>query len=170
MSIERDTDLQRKVEDALRGDPESTMYDINIDVEDGNVHLTGIVDTLADKERFHREAAAVPGIKHIEDEISISTDGDITDRGVEFEVAEEMHADPRIDMKNIGVKSVKGKVFLVGHSNDPEEIEAAKEAASRARGVKDIIPQVKSKKDDPSLEEIFHSQVNNDDEKDSPRL
>ena len=164
MPIEKDKELKNKIEDTLRADPESTMYDINIDVEEGDVHLTGIVDTLADKERFHRNAAAVPGIKHIENEISISTDGDITDRGVEFEVAEELHADPRIDLKHIGAKSVKGKVFLVGHSDDQEEIKAAKEAASRARGVTEVISQVKVKKKVPDLKEIFHSQVNNDEE------
>lgn len=38
-------------------------------------------------------------------------DGPITDRGVQFEVAEILQADPKVDPKHIGAKSVLGKVF-----------------------------------------------------------
>lgn len=152
MSTNKDNELQRKVQDALDNNPESDLYDIKVDVADGDVLLTGIVDTMADRERLYKNVTNVPGVNHIEQGLSLSTDGDITDRGVEFEVAEELNADPRVNSKHIGVKSSKGKVFLVGNSDNPEEIEAAKEAASKARGVTDVISQVKT----------HHNQVRND--------
>lgn len=162
MFIDKDAKLQRKVQDALDNNPESELYDIKADVVEGDVILTGIVDTMADRERLYKNVTNVPGVNHIEQGLSLSTDGDITDRGVEFEVAEELNADPRVDPKHIGVKSIKGKVFLVGNSDNPEEIEAAKEAASKARGVTDVISQVKTHKREHNLEALFHNQVRND--------
>jgi len=156
--------LKNKVEKALAQDKElSKSYDINVDVIDGDVHLSGIVDTLADKNRAERLVRSVPEVQYLDNDLTISTDGAITDKGVEFEVSEELQADPRVNTKHIGAKSSRGKVFLVGHSDDPEEIKAAQEAASRARGVKEVISQVKPVKQDPETY-LFHSQVRNDQE------
>jgi len=118
MYIDKDAELQRKVQDALANDPESKLYDIKADVVEGDVLLTGIVDTMADRERLYKNVTQLSGVNHIEQGITLATDGDITDRGVEFEVAEELHADPRVDTRHIGVKSIKGKVFLVGNSDN----------------------------------------------------
>jgi osmotically-inducible protein OsmY len=74
---------------------------------------------------------------------------------------------PDGNLFNIGVGSVnRGKVVLAGRSNDPAEIEAAVKAASKARGVTEVISQVKQESGEDALtpEEIFHSQVNNDEE------
>lgn len=51
---------------------------------------------------------------------------------------------------------------MVGNSDDKEEIKAAKEAAAKARGVKEVISQVKSRPKELSNETIFHSQVRNE--------
>lgn len=162
MYTDKDSELQREVQDALDNNPESKLYDIKVDVVEGDVLLTGIVDTMADRERLYKNVTNVSGVNHIEQGLSLSTDGDITDRGVEFEVAEELNADPRVDPKHIGVKSTKGKVTLVGHSDSPEEVEAAKEAASKARGVTEVISQVKTHNPQTNLETLFHNQVRND--------
>lgn len=101
--------------------------------------------------------------KHnVDNGIAISTDGEITDMGVEFEAGEEILADTKVTPKHIGVKSSNGIVTLVGNVTDPREIEAARDAASKARGVTEVISQVKIQKPEMDLHEIFHSQVNND--------
>lgn len=97
MSSDKDNDIERKVKDSLDNNPESELYDIKVDVADGDVLLTGIVDTMADRERLYKNVTNVPGVNHIEQGLSLSTDGDITDRGVEFEVAEELNANPRVN-------------------------------------------------------------------------
>jgi len=164
MAKTKNEELKNKVEKALAQDKElSKNYDINVDVIDEEVHLSGIVDTLADKKRAERLARSVPEVQYLDNDLTVSTDGPITDKGVEFEVAEELQADTRVNTTHIGAKSSRGKVFLIGHSDDPEEIKAAQEAASRARGVKEVISQVKPVKQDPETY-LFHSQVRNDDE------
>ncbi|NLI91515.1 MAG: BON domain-containing protein [Peptococcaceae bacterium] len=165
MSNAKDIELLNKVQDAIEKDFElSELYDINVDVVDGEVQLVGIVDTLSEKERLDRIVRNIPDVKTLSNDLTISTDGPITDRGVEFEVAEELQADPRVNMKHIGAKSSHGKVFLVGRSNDHEEILAAMEDASSARGVKQVISQIKPEKKNTPSEQIFHSQVRNDKE------
>lgn len=164
MHKSKDDELKRLVNAYLEADAEMRTYDIKADVIDGEVQLTGIVDTVSDKNRANEVVSKVDGIKRIENGITISTDGQITDRGVAFEVMEELSADPRVNLKHIGVKSVGGKVFLIGQTDDPLEEQAAIEVAQKARGVTEVISQIHHEGKDPSLEELFHSQVNNDQE------
>ncbi|MEG6616040.1 BON domain-containing protein [Peptococcaceae bacterium 1198_IL3148] len=162
MQKSKDDELKRLVNAYLEADAEMRAYDIKADVVDGEVQLTGIVDTVSDKNRANEVVSRVNGIKRIENGIAISTDGQITDRGVAFEVMEELNADPRVNLKHIGVKSVGGKVFLMGHCTNAMEEQAAMEAALKARGVTEVISQIHHEAKEPSLEQLFHSQVNND--------
>jgi hyperosmotically inducible protein len=137
------------------------------DVVEGEVQLQGIVDTLKEKEWAEDLVRQVSGVKGVANAVSISTDGSITDDEIIQEVQEELEGDPDGNLFNIGVGSVnRGKVVLAGRSNDPAEIEAAVKAASKARGVTEVISQVKQESGEDALtpEEIFHSQVNNDEE------
>lgn len=159
-----DQQLRHRVQAALDADPDMSAYHVQADAVDGEIHLTGIVDTAVEREKANKIVAQVRGVKRIENGITISTDGSINDRSVEFEVTEELLAQPGVNLKNIGVKSVGGKVFLVGSTDNPAEEQAAIEAAMGARGVTEVISQVKPKKKEWGLEEIFHSQVRNDQE------
>ncbi|MTI81948.1 MAG: BON domain-containing protein [Firmicutes bacterium] len=161
----KDDKLKEKVEAAVEFSPEMDRYGVEADVVDGEVMLTGIVDTIAEKNRLTKVVSKVSGVKRIENGITVATDGQITDRGVAMEVTEELKDDPRVNMKHIGAKSVDGKVFLVGHSDNPAEIEAAKHDAAKARGVTEVISQVKHEQaKELTPEQIFHSQVRNDKE------
>jgi len=54
----------------------------------------------------------------------------------------------------------------VGNAKDPAEAEAAAKAAARARGVRNVVSKLEmTGEDELTLEEIFHSQVQNDNEK-----
>ena len=108
-------------------------------------------------------------VKGVANAISISTDGAITDQDIIQEIQEELEGDPEGNPNKIGVKSVRrGKAVLAGRAENRSEIETAINAASKARGVTEVISQVKQ--DDETLspentpEIIFHNQVNNDEE------
>ncbi|UWG98113.1 BON domain-containing protein [Dehalobacter sp. DCM] len=162
MSNSKDIELKNSVEAAIEKDEElGNRYAIHVDVIEEEVQLLGVVDTLSEKERLERFVKNIPGVVHVSNGLTISTDGLITDRGVEFEVAEELQADPRVDTKHIGAKSYHGSVHLVGRSDDKDEIKAAANAASRARGVKRVISEVHPVSHDRE-KDVFHSQVRND--------
>lgn len=160
-----DDRLREQVQNALKSDPNVSAYSLGADVVEREAQIHGIVDTLSEKQRVEELARGVPGIRKVDSAIAVSTDGPITDRGVEFEVSEELRAHPDVSTRNIGAKSSRGVITLVGTTGDPSEIEAAKEAASRARGVTKVISQVKIRNEtakEMSPEEIFHNQVRSD--------
>ncbi|MQL52525.1 BON domain-containing protein [Desulfofundulus thermobenzoicus] len=165
MPEERDKKLTEKVQAALDSDVRTRAYGLTADVVDGRARITGVVDTLAEKEQVREIVSAIDGIRAVENGVAVSTDGAVTDDDVSFEVGEELAA-AGINRRHVGVKSVKGVVFLQGRVDDVREIEKAKAAAARARGVKEVVSQLKLRApggyDDEDLTAIFHHQVNND--------
>lgn len=162
-----DKELRERVQAMLDNNDEIKVYGVRAEVNKGHVELSGIVDTLAERRRLHELVNNVHGVKGVDLGISISTDGAIDDEDVTFEVAEELGVDPDVNLRHVGAKVVDGVVYLKGTVEDPAEEQAALKAASKARGVKDVISEVKIKRKDladASLEDIFHSQVNNDGE------
>lgn len=160
-----DQELRKQIRNILKNDRNLGSYGINADVVSGEVQLQGIVDTLKEKEWAEDLVRQVHGVKGVANAVAISTDGSITDQDIIQEVEEELLGDPDGNPYNIGVENVnRGKVVLAGRSNDPAEVDAAVNAASKARGVTDVISQVKqdSGEEELTLEEIFHSQVKND--------
>ncbi|WP_258360835.1 BON domain-containing protein [Moorella sulfitireducens] len=156
--------LREKVRQVLREDKDLRGYGLNADVVGGEVQLQGIVDTLKEKERAERLIRQVPGIKGVANTVAVSTDGAIRDEDVTMEVNEELDLDPRVNLRHIGPKSVDGHgtVVLQGRTDDQAEVEAARKAAAKARGVTRVVSRVKVGEGEMSLEDIFHSQVNND--------
>ncbi|MGI9861420.1 BON domain-containing protein [Moorella naiadis] len=162
--MDDDASLREKVRQLLRKDKDLRSYGLNADVIEGEAQLQGIVDTLGEKERAGGLISKVPGVKSVANAVAISTDGAVRDEDVTIEVAEELDQDPRVDLRHIGAESVggHGTVVLKGRAEDPAEMEAAREAAFKARGVTRVVSQVKVGGEEMSLENIFHSQVNND--------
>lgn len=154
---------KQKVQALLDSDLETRAYGVKADVIDGEVQLTGIVDTLSEKGKISRIVSGIQGVRGVENGVTISTDGAIDDEDVTFEVIEELNADP--NLKHIGARSVKGTVFLKGKVDSKDDVDAAIKAASKARGVRNVVSQLDMEASrELTLEDIFHSQVNNDKE------
>lgn len=161
---QRNDELRRCVREFLASNKDLNPYGIRADVNDGIVTLTGIVDTLADKEKLTAAVAALPGVRGVRSSIAISTDGAVTDAEVLEEVVEELATEPGVDLKRIGARVVDGRVILCGRAASREDEEAARQAAAKARGVREVSSRVEiGRAGYPrTLEEIFHSQVRND--------
>jgi len=158
-------ELQNRVQDVLDSNKDLKGYGLNVRGSGGQVEISGIVDVLSESKKVEEIAAGFPGVQEVVNDLTISTDGNITDADVDIEVREELSADPRVNLHNIGSETHGGTVILMGNTEDPDEIEAAKQTAAKARGVRKVVSQVKLKDPgDMSLEEIFHSQVRNDEE------
>lgn len=162
---ESDDSLRDKVQRALDGDKNLRGYGLEADVVEGIARVNGVVDTLAEKLHIKKVVNDIPGIVGYEDGVSISTDGSITDRGVEMEINEELAAVDNLREK-VGAKVSDGVAYLRGRVDSPEEEAQAVETASKARGVTAVVSQLKINDEaaiDPGdMESIFHSQVRND--------
>lgn len=173
----KDDMLKQDLQRVLDQDANLRSYHLEADVVEGQAQLHGVVDVLAEKKRAEDLARSITGIHDVDSAISISTDGPVTDKDVEFEVSEELDAAAGVDPKHIGAKSSRGVVTLVGRTDDPDEIKAARKAAESARGVAVVRSRVRVEgaggkgvdggagEGDTSPGRIFHSQVRNDREK-----
>ncbi|MGR6835836.1 BON domain-containing protein [Syntrophomonas erecta] len=169
MSHNIDDKLRNHIQSLLEKSKDLQGYQLQVEVIEGTVHLQGIVDTLKEKKRAAQIVRGVMGVKGVNNGITISTDGEIDGKDAGMEVREELEEDPRVNTNHIGAecRGGHGNVVLKGNTDDPAEIEAAQEAASQARGVTRVLNQVSISEKELSLEEIFHSQVNNDVEPES---
>ncbi|HQA08127.1 MAG TPA: BON domain-containing protein [Syntrophomonadaceae bacterium] len=156
--------LRKQVKYKLDNDQDLRGYALKADVVGEEVRVEGVVDTLKEKQRVESLLKSIPGVKTVASAIAISTDGAIKTQDVTMEAQEELQLDDRVDPHHIGAESIggHGTVVLRGHTDNPEELEAAIRSASKARGVTRVIDQVKTTPEEMTLDDIFHSQVNND--------
>lgn len=110
--------------------------------ENGIVQIQGIVDVLEEKRQAEELIWRFPGVKKVENNITVCTDGEIDDEDVAFEVSEELQANPEIPA-TVGAKVSGGEVQLVGRVNNLNEVAQAVETAGKARGVRDVHSQLK---------------------------
>jgi hyperosmotically inducible periplasmic protein len=146
--------LARELYDAFHSAKEFKGYDINVRANEGHVNLQGTVDVLADIIRATRFARDFPGVRSVENDLTISTDGAINDDDVYMEVTQEIGAEPGVNEEKIHYTIKKGTVSLHGETDNREEREAAVLAASKARGVRNINNQIKIRNMEEHIDEI----------------
>lgn len=66
-----DSELTSEVKHALRHDPEYKFQDIQVTTYKGVVQLSGFANTSAQKSRAGDAAKAVPGVKEVENNITV---------------------------------------------------------------------------------------------------
>lgn len=130
------------VQRQLDADENLSAYGLKVSSANAKIQITGIVDTLADKETL-KPLLRDLGIEEFIDGVSISTDGPVLDQHVVREVREEIEAVPLLADNPIDVDCVAGTVFLAGEVASPDEEQAALAAASRARGVVQVVSQLR---------------------------
>lgn len=151
------SDLQNKIQSLFNNDTNLANYDIRVYCNERQAQITGIVDALAEK-----EYAQSLVLKHYDipiiNNISISTDGHIVDKDVYQELVEELNL-RNLDAEHLSIEVHNGVVTLMGEKT--ENIKEIIDAVKTARGVTSIQNLTSNKKEN-SLEDYFHSQVNND--------
>lgn len=134
-----DTVLQREVEEALKSSRLLRTTDIRIDIHHGEVTLYGLVDVLAEKWRAAEIVSRVPGVRTVDNSLTVAMDRPVDDKQIAAAVTERLSADPRVDLHRVAVRVEKGVVWLEGGAGTVAEAEAAKEQAAGVIGVKEVL-------------------------------
>lgn len=136
-------ELADKINLKLKNDQQLAPYALKAKVyENGTVQIQGIVDVLEEKLQAEEYIWNFPGVKRVENNITVCTDGEIDDFDVAFEVSEELLANPEVP-DTVGVKVSGGEVQLVGSVNNYHQAKEAMETATKARGVTEVVSRLK---------------------------
>lgn len=109
-----DVDIQSDVNTALLLDPATESYEVNTDVENSQVTLTGTVQSWQEKQLAERVAKNVKGVTAVENNIAVDYETDRADVEIEPEIQKRLRWDALVDHALINVEVEDGNVTLSG--------------------------------------------------------
>ncbi len=137
-----DAALLTSVKSALAAESAETAADVNVDVNRGDVKLSGFVDNAADRSRAVEVARGVEGVKSVQNDIAIggsSSAGEVIDDSVlTAKVKTALIASPETKAHQINVETRDGVVQLSGFVDNASSKSAATSVARSVTGVKDV--------------------------------
>jgi osmotically-inducible protein OsmY len=116
-----DGDIRNDVVKALAYDPAADSYEIEVNVKNGTVTLSGTVDSWAEKQLAGQVAKGVKGVKKMENGITVEYRTPRPDSEIKAEVERRLELDPYISDGLIEVNVKDGKVTLTGTVGSPSE-------------------------------------------------
>lgn len=132
--LNHDLILMKEVKDALLTQTESAGIDVKVSAEDGWVRLHGVVDALSHKTAAEEIARKIPGVRRIENDITVANEETFSDKDLLAAVTERITKFP--EYRNIGARVHKGVVTLVGHAGSYGDVHEAVRIAEGCPGVK----------------------------------
>ena len=115
--------LEHAVEMQLLNDPATDSYEISINANDGNITLTGTVESWQEKQLAAFVAKGVRGVTSVDNNIEINYKKDRSDFEIQEDVEKTLKNDIRIDAALVDVEVNDGNVNLsgtVGSANEKQ--------------------------------------------------
>lgn len=137
-----DAGLASTVKSELAKDSLMTAYDIDVDVLEGHVTLTGVVKTQAIADRAVGIALSVRGVKGVRNNLQIGEEtfaGSVNDSWVASKIKSKLVAEPGIRSLNIDVDVYRGVVTLTGIVSEPGQKTRALSIAGETQGVVSVV-------------------------------
>jgi osmotically-inducible protein OsmY len=135
-----DADTEAAVLDALGADEAIHAGDTEVEVKDGAVTLSGLVEVSSQRDRAQRIALGVPGVASVENRLrvwlTVSAD-DVAER-----VTDAIGRDAILGREAITVRVTGNDVALSGSVRSPAHRDAAVAAAEAAPGVARVHDQI----------------------------
>ena len=116
-----DQQLLKKIKTALADDPAADSYELHVSVDSGQVILTGIVESWAEKQLSEEVVKSVKGVNQLSNHITVSPSPIRPDSEIEAEILRRLQSDVWVHEKLIGVMVDQGHVSLVGTVGSLEE-------------------------------------------------
>ncbi|MDP3488330.1 MAG: BON domain-containing protein [Bacillota bacterium] len=124
-----------RIIEAISSVLETEALDVNVDVYENRIVLSGFVDVLQDKIAVAEAVEQVAGALTIENNLTVSTDGAITDQQI-LEAVERKLVQTKLRVPGIEVRS--GRVKLKGRVENLAELGRIVERASEVLGVAEV--------------------------------
>lgn len=146
-----DSVITTRVKSALLGDPEVKSFDLKVETRKGEVQLSGFVDSQAQIDRATAVASALPGVKGIENKVTLkgaaTTVGNKVDAAIiTTRVKSALLADPSIKSLDIAVVTRTDEVQLSGFVDTQSQMDRAVSVTSSIEGVRAVRNEMSIKK------------------------
>ncbi len=133
-----DDDVRKSVRTALAYDPRVALDNVTVDVNDGEVDLSGAVDNVIAKIAAGRDARNTRGVWRVNNYIRVRPDGIPSDDDLEDRVEAALRRDPYVEVYEIDVDVMNGRAILAGEVSNSYEAEHAVDVAWRVNGIADV--------------------------------
>ncbi len=141
--IASDETLQDAIYDALSYDPRITNADITIEVKEGLVTLTGIVDNLQAKTTAEEDTWNTTGVYNVINLLKVRTNQTYSDKDIAARVTAVFRHDPLLDHKNINVSVSNRTISLRGTVKSRSQKSRAGLLAARVKGATTVDNRLK---------------------------
>ena len=126
---------------------ESRLFlDVNSNVTEGRVLLTGLVDTQEIRIEAVRKVWEINGVREVINEIEVGNKTTLKEYMNDLWINTQVKS---LAAKTIGLRSfsynfetIKGKVYIAGITSRPEQLQAIVESTKTIKGVKEIVNYV----------------------------
>lgn len=146
-----DTTIWAKIKEAyVKDDAKKLLVDINVEVIEARVHLTGTVKDPQTKVDAVRLAWQVPGVKEVINEIQLIDPDDnqglsyfAKDNWIGTQLRTKLIFNKDIRYRNYSIEVVRGIVYLMGIAASEDELNSVTNIASTISGVQKVVSYVR---------------------------
>ena len=128
---------------------EKIFFNVDVEVSQGRVLLTGTVENIDLKIEAARIAWGVDGIKTVINEIQISNSDNILnfadDLVISTKVLGKLILNDEVNSLNYNIETVNQVVYIIGISGNEKERDITLQLASEVYGVKEVVDYIKVK-------------------------
>lgn len=149
--------IDGKAEATLLFNGELNTFDINTDVHNGVVVLTGEVERTVDKKLAEELVLGIDGVKEVKNELNIvqmdsksqgaENDTDLTDAKIVTVIKSRYLFDTDVDGTDIDVDVDNRVVTLNGHVSSEAELDLAIQIAKNTNDVKEVESNIRISRD-----------------------
>ena len=141
-----DATIKINISSNLLSTSTNLFVNVNTNVIEGRVLLTGIVDTQEIRIEAVRKVWEVDGVREVINEIEIGNKTTIKEYANDLWITTQVKG---LAAKTIGLRSlsynfetIKGKVYIAGITSRPDQLNQVVEATKTIKGVKEIVNYV----------------------------
>tara|TARA_Y100001970_G_scaffold223403_1_gene275045 strand:+ start:64 stop:645 length:582 start_codon:yes stop_codon:yes gene_type:complete len=141
-----DATIKINISSSLLSSSTDLFVNVNTNVIEGRVLLTGIVDTQEIRIEAVRKVWEVEGIREVINEIEIGNKTTIKEYANDLWITTQIKG---LAAKTIGLRAlsynfetIKGKVYIAGITSRPEQLDQIIEVTKTVKGVKEIVNYV----------------------------
>ena len=144
-----DTIILAQLKNEYFSNNENIFFQVSVDVREGRVMLTGIVEQIDERIEATKLAWGIKGVNEVINEIQISNDEGILDYADDLVMKTKINAKLLLEKNilnlNYSVEVVNGIVYLIGIAQDQKELDAVTEISKNTYGVISVISYVRLK-------------------------